>query len=250
MQRMPRLHLAMAQSVVSRLPMTLTELEGLPLPEMEACRFAPTGGPKATRHELISLREALWTDARAAGYPGNTLAARQSFDRTVAQRLAQYGLPKGEMLRADVWAWLSIHLAAALVAWRFPGERAAPTKRFAGIVQRNTLGRLWLRGMVFDRGTGHPARWELVDTISEDAAVGILERTGISSDWRLARAIGERWLKSRTRGEKADHLLREAIKRIGVEVAMRETGALDDDDLDGIVDACFVDELPAKPWSS
>jgi len=203
-------------------------------------RFAPTGGAKVSHEELLELRNALYSDAHEAGYPLDTQLVRQHFDRKLARRLCTYGLPVGEMLRADVWGWLCIHLVPGLVKWRFARpDGSVRIQRFAGTLQRNAIGRLWLRGCVFDRGDSHDARWTLVDRISEDASVAILERPAISSDWRLARAVGERWLMSRESGRGADDLLREATKRIGVELAMRDLGSLPDKDLQDAIDACF-----------
>lgn len=239
-RRYPRITPIRAKEAISRLPLDLDALSSLPVPELSSCRFAPTGGPKVARPELLQLKEALIAEARAAGYPERSSAAKQAFDRRAAVLLAGTSLPLGEMLRSDVWSWLCIHLVPALVSWRFGSEGSiGSAERFTGILQRNTLGRLWLRGKIFDRGEGEGDRWGLVSALSEDASVAILERTGISGDWRLARVLGERWLESRQKGERADALIREAGKRILVEKVVVETGILDDEMLKQFVERVF-----------
>lgn len=238
--RFPRLSPVRARSVLANHPADLDTLAAMPVPDLSTCRFAATGGRKVTQQELVDLREDLMKEAVAAGYPAQTLQARQVFDRRLAVRLAGYGFPPGETLRAEVWAWMCVHLVPSLVAWRFGGrDTPSPLNRYAGILQRNALGRLWLRGVVFDRGEDHEDRWGLVKVISEDALLAILDRTALSGDWRLARAVGERWLLSRQQGEKADLLLREASKRILVSIVFIETGCMDEATLARFVDRAF-----------
>ena len=99
-----------------------------------------------------------------------------------------------------------------VVSWRFP-ERAA--HRFAGGV-RNTLQRLWLRGNVLDRGAGHPERWELVRSLSEDAAVQIFERASIGGNRLLAQAIAKEWMRmgARIGRSRMEPIMRRATKLI------------------------------------
>src|SRR3546814_17705044 len=103
------------------------------------------------------------------------------------------------MLRPDVWTWMSIHLLPDYLFWRWAKPDWTITEaRVSGSIHRSALGRLWLRGIVFDRGSASDDRWGLMDRIPEDAALAILERTTVSADHRLARAeIGRESCRAR-----------------------------------------------------
>src|SRR5690606_10419256 len=82
----------------------------------------------------------------------------------------------GEFLRDDVWACITTALLPDVVAWRFSWSAR---ERFHGGI-RNALQRLWIRGQLLDRGSGHPQRWELLKKLTEDALVQITERPSIA----------------------------------------------------------------------
>jgi hypothetical protein len=208
------------------------------MPALSGERFAPTGGRRVTDAELVKLRQDLDTIATSVGFPADTLLARQQFDRQVARFLGEAELPPGEMLRAETWAWIAVHLVPHLVQWRFgSGDGTAAAERFAGSLQRNAIGRLWYRAWVFDSGAGHPERFDLVDQLPEDATVAILERTSIASDHRLARMLAESWVRHRDETPSlGETLLRRAAIRIRVAAVVRELAALDDNDLGEVVD--------------
>src|SRR3546814_19535966 len=87
---------------------------------------------------------------------------------------------------------MSIHLLPDYLFWRWAKPDWTITEaRVSGSIHRSALGRLWLRGIVFDRGSASDDRWGLMDRITEDAALAILERTTVSADTRLARAVDE-----------------------------------------------------------
>lgn len=149
-----------------------------------------------------------------AGFPEvNSSGARSRFDREAAKFLAGYpALRSGESLRDDVWACLATVFLPDVVRWRFEG---CPRDRYLGGV-RNAFQRLWVRGVVLDRGEGSADRWQLVDHLTEDAMVQIFERSSISGNPVLARGIAEAWLKTRDRvpaGE-MESLMRQATKII------------------------------------
>jgi hypothetical protein len=188
---------------------------------------------------MLALRRELDRLADAAGFPTDSAMARQEFDRRASAFLGAAGLPPGEMLRAETWAWMTVCLVPHLVQWRFGGSGAKATlERFAGSLQRNTIGRLWFRAWVFDGGDGSVERWALVNTLPEDATVAILERTRIASNHRLARELAQRWIARRSdHSVKSEDVLREAAKRIRVLAVVRELETLDDRDLGDSVEA-------------
>jgi len=198
--------------------------------------------------ELLGFRSQLDALAAGAGWPGESQTGRQQFDREVATWLGGLSLPPGEMLRAETWTWFTVHLVPHLVRWRFPGAAGATSiERFAGPIQRNLLGRLWLRGWVLDQGETSPERWSLARAMSEDAAVAILERTTLASDHRIARAIATRWLHAKTEGvREADGLLREAIKRVRVLAVVRNLSVLNDEALAFAIRTSFEEALATR----
>lgn len=235
MRRLPRLAPAKAKAFVAeveRQSLEQLELRSRTLLDLETERFAATGLPKVGADELQHLRNELQATMIAAGFPGTTQSVRQAVDRALAVKLATMDLPIGEMLRSDTWTWISLHLLPHFVKWRFVRTDSRITEeRFLGTIHRNALGRLWLRGRVFDRGGDSHDQWGLVNTISEDASVAILERTSVSADHRLARFVGEFWLATKSKGLDADGLLRNAMIRIRVQSALIEVATMSDTEL-------------------
>lgn len=148
------------------------------------------GSPDDARVEDLTGR--IRGEARRQGFPASAGRATLSdFDTRVTILLAQESwLNTGEALRDDTWAYLTTMLLPDVVAWRFPG---CNTERFHGGV-RNTLQRLWTRGVVLDRGAESGNRWELIERLGEDALVQIFERSGFSNNPGLARQFAEGYL--------------------------------------------------------
>lgn len=190
----------------------LTELDGR-LSEYEAwIWYAPSGG--SVSPELVAEVVAALTEiAKQNGYPGRASDKNKTaFDVEAAKWLA--GNPKlasPELLRDDIWAFLSCVMLQELVVWRYSARQRA---RFAGGV-RNTFQRLWMRGRTLDLGdTAGDERWQLLEGLSEDAMVQIFERASIASDAQLARAIAAGWLETADRIGRArmEDVMRRATK--------------------------------------
>ena len=235
MKLYPKLHLSSASVLASRLdgmdPIVIRKQHPPPL---SGQRFAPTGGHRITEGEMGHLRQELDRIADAAGFPADSVAVRQQFDREVARLLTSADLPPGEMLRPETWAWIAVHLVPHLVQWRFGGRDAQTTmERFAGSLQRNAIGRLWFRGWVFDRGPKHTDRFDLMDRLTEDASVAVLERTTIASDHRLAKILIDQWLRHKAQEQtSASELLRQVAKRIRVLAVVQEISVLDSNEVE------------------
>lgn len=234
--RFPRLSAAQAQRILStRVGKSINELEESPLPSLETERFAPTGPPRVQMAVLQHLRERLTTLARSAGYPIRSEQSFRSFDGQCAILLGDFGLPPGQAIRSDTWAWIAVHLVPHLVEWRFgKSDKPASPRRYAGILQRNAIGRLWYRAHVMCE-PGDNDRWSTLGFVNEDAHVAVLERTSIARNHRLARAIIRRWA-SNGGGEQ---VLRIALIRVRLQVMMLELSVLDDGQLRSVIDWAF-----------
>jgi hypothetical protein len=205
-------------------------------------RFAPTGGNRVTETEVMAIRSELDRIADVAGFPHRSLPANQAFDRAASVFLGSMGFPAGEMLRAEVWAWIAVSLVPHLVQWRFGGEDCRTTsERFCGSLQRNAIGRLWFRAHVFDLGSATDGRWTLVNALPEDATVAILERTTVSSDHRLARALALRWrAQDWDPGVANEEVLRQAAKRVRMLAVVRQLEVISEADLVDCLDKIFA----------
>ncbi|WP_163560522.1 DUF6339 family protein [Halomonas sp. NO4] len=173
--------------------------------------YASSGGsPDDARVE--DLVDRIREEARRKGFPASAgRSALSEFDSRVTMLLAQEDwLNTGEVLRDDTWAYLTTMLLPDVVAWRFPG---CNPERFHGGV-RNTLQRLWMRGVVLDRGSEADNRWELVERLGEDALVQIFERSGLSNNPRLAHQFAEGYLSWLDNVGKAriEDIMRDAMK--------------------------------------
>lgn len=240
--RFPRLAISKAAAIVERRGLIpLRELEQLEMPALEHEQFAPTGPARVTEGYLQSLRVGLDAIATDVGYPNRFDNAFRDFDRASSVYLAELDMPIGQAIRSDTWAWMAVYLAPHLVHWRWGTERkVASQARYAGILQRNALGRLWFRAHVMREAD--ESKWSTLDLINEDAHVAILERSSVSRDHRLARAIVRRWHASGG-GESA---LRSAMIRIRMQLLLQEFAELPDADLEMMIDGAF----PARATST
>ncbi len=216
-------------------------LERRPIPDLAFARYAPTGGTRVGIEELQQLRRDIESCALAAGYPTVSKGGFQRFDCEVAVLLANRELPVGEMIRAETWAWIACLLVPHIVRWRFGKvDKQTTASRFAGTLQRNAIGRLWLRSFVLDEGAEAKDRWELVRGVSEDAAVALLERPRVASDRRMARAIIRQWLRLKRGGtQELEQVQRSAMKALRVAALVREFVVLDDASLEVTIHNAF-----------
>ena len=209
----------------------------------DAFRYAPTGGTRATRAQIVSLHNGIHERAKACGFPQKgTRSDSAKFDSLLSAWLADLEyLHDGEALREDLWAFVAIVVAPDVVRWRFGTTRS----RYLGGV-RNTFQRLWLRGWALDRGRNSAKRWELLDALSEDAFVQIFERPSLSGHRELARAIAEAWLRASARHgkERMEAITRRATVRIRIQKEIRHLTSLPGDVLAELLDHAF-DNAPS-----
>ncbi|MGQ6050301.1 hypothetical protein ACUNHQ_12705 [Serratia sp. IR-2025] len=201
--------------------------------------YAASGGAKS---ESLALHIAggLRDIAHRCGFPSSSnQSIKAKFDQEAAVWLGQIAtLKSGEALRDDVWAFISTVLVPDLVIWRYSD---GSLERFSG-GSRNAFQKLWVRGIVLDRGTEHKERWGLIYNLSEDAMVQIFERPSIAANSTLARAIAEEWLKtSEVIGRnRMEDVMRYAIKIIRIKSQIIDLTFLTSYELEKRISYAFI----------
>jgi hypothetical protein len=205
--------------------------------------WGSSGGSRASSAQLQAFRKDLVTLAGEHGFPeGSNLKKRAAFDAACGAWLLELGpIVGGEALRDDIWAFVACCVAPDICVWRFEG---AHPERFAGGV-RNLFQRLWLRARAFDRGEGADDRWGLVQELTEDAMVQIVERPAIAADRRLASAIAEAWVAilPQTGSGRMEAVTRKAVRQLRISNEIICLGALERGQLEAIVRAAFTTAL-------
>jgi hypothetical protein len=201
--------------------------------------YAATGGSRVTEGLMLSIRDKIVGLANNNGFPDDaTIVSRSKFDADCTVYLSGVeDLKSGEALRDDVWAFIATALLPDVTSWRFSSRTA---DRFYG-GDRNMFQRLWYRYTVFDRGHSHPARWELIEALTEDAIAQIIERPSIRADRRLALAIAEGWLRyeSSLEGSRSERVMRRAVRDIRVRSAVQILSVLSNAELAEQIDWHF-----------
>lgn len=171
--------------------------------------FLETGGHPVHESELQRLADDLTRVAVKHGYPlGRSRQRLAAFDAEAASCLAErWPAASGEALRPEAWAFVSAVMLPHLVKWRF---QSLTQERVWGPLYRNTFGRLWFRGMLFDRGKDQAERWRLLSALNEDTFVSIVERPTLSGNPVVARALAEAWV---TAGKALPGVPMEALNR-------------------------------------
>lgn len=217
----PRLRSADGRRILADIATAdLKTLEQRSATNHDAVFHAPTGGSPVTEAALALLRQRLHEIACNAGYPEDSARSRSTFDEQVAIHLPSLwpGIT-GDALRADSWSFVAVVLVPHLVKWRFP---KANDRRYCGSLVRNAIGRLWLTGMLLDRGEGQANRWQLVSEATEDFLLQLIERPSVSAYPALALEIAEEWYcwKQRLTSSKLEELNRLALIRLRMRAAL------------------------------
>lgn len=201
--------------------------------------FAASGGSQD--FDLVGeISRVIKEIAQNHGFPEQgSQASRAAFDTDLAISLSEIAtLGSGEALRDDAWAFLTLVMNPDVVAWRYPDR---PKDRYEGGV-RNTFQRLWIRGVVLDRGAEHNDRWALVREINEDGLVQIFERASVAGNARLARAIAEGWLRTAGRIGKGrmEKPMRDAVKMLRIRNEVIDLAYLEEAELEREIDGAFT----------
>lgn len=214
------------------------------LTELASCRdshavFGATGGTRIPEAWLEQLRDQMLRLAVSHGYPEpKGKDAYVSFDQAAAALLVD-GLPicNGEASRDDVWAFLALTLMPDIATWRFPDQQEG---RLMGGV-RNVFQRIWWRGrMLRDPSRGLDPYWLL--QLPEDALVGLMERPALSSNPKVALAIGKAIdsLARTTPSASREDAWRAAYKRIRQRFVLTNFEFLTDRDLETAIQEATI----------
>ena len=213
----------------------------------DGVRFAATGGSRSSPKVLLDLRRGINKIAVSCGFgSGRGKREHARFDSDASAWLAENEiLASGEGLRDDVWTFFGVAMAPDIVYWRFGAAR----ERYLGGV-RNAFQRLWMRGQVLDRGYNAAGRWNLLQSLTEDALVQITERPSIGSDPILARQVAEAWVRAAERYGKGrmEPIMRHATLRIRIQNEIRSLSSLTQANLGRILDSFF--EIAEKSVTS
>ncbi|MEY9770470.1 hypothetical protein ABIA14_002747 [Sinorhizobium fredii] len=223
----------------------------------DGVRFAATGGSQVTATDLGDFRRELVEVSQKCGFGSEgTRIAFARFDSDVAALLSETSiLRSGEALRDDTWTFIGVVLAPDITHWRFGAAR----ERYLGGV-RNTFQRLWLRARVLDRGDGSVERWGLLQELTEDALVQIVERPSIGGDPILAREVAEAWIRAaKLHGRAAmEPIMRRAALRVRIWNELRSLSTRPTETLRSVLDEAFeaspprvsepVGEIDSRRW--
>jgi hypothetical protein len=197
-----------------------------------------TATARVTEAELRKLRQAILDIAVGEGYPIPTPRRYARFDQLTGPTLLdQMRILPADAAHPGVWMFLSLALLPDVAVWRWSTDRHPD--RFTGRQHRDTFRRLWSRAYaVGERISGQ---------LLEDEFTGIMERTSLAGDPRVATAIAETHLTtvaSRPSVARTD-LLREAMKRIRRISVVVHFPALSDDQLRRLFNEIYRDTLGA-----
>lgn len=245
----PRLPAYVARELAEeRSSFSVEDLRNLSQPaEHPAAWYAPTGGQRIGRGQLISLQEGVRNLAQAYGYPASPdLEARGGFDSSCASFLhKEMEISASEGAMIGVWWFMTCVLLPDIVRWRFPGDEGTARERFVGSsrgMRRNAFGRLWWRAhLLRDSALEDPYR--LLELLTEDELVQITERPSLAGSPSLARSISHSliWSDRQFEGDMSRRdLLRDSIKRIRRLYSMLSFDVLDDQELSNLVEAAFA----------
>jgi hypothetical protein len=141
------------------------------------------------------------------------------------------GIVPADAASDEVWSFLTLVVAPDVAVWRFPGRA---DDRLLGR-PRNVFRRLWWRGQVL----GNDFIDER-DGLGEDELVGIMERSTIAANPRLARALAHVVVEYGTRVNVArSDLMRDVAKRVLRLQSVLCMEILDDERVDDLVFHCF-----------
>jgi hypothetical protein len=224
----------------------------LPLEELSAFigtshpkqEWHPTIPTRVTEGELAELRSTVLDIARANGFPQPQPRGRQTlFDRQLAVYLwERMCLVPAEAAAGGVWSFLSLVLLPDVAAWRYPERhpmRFIGRDVMIGTANRHVFGRLWARAYVFGP--------DLLHRLIEDNFEGIFGRPAFGGNVRLARAIGITMVRTIDdhKVTNSQELLRDAMKRLLRLASIVRFNALDDDQLNAVLDDAFTESANA-----
>ena len=222
--------------------MDVEEIAGRATTSHPQVSWYETATNRVNEAQLQELRHAVVHIAKEHGYPVPTPRRYARFDQQAGPELLQ----RMRILPADaahpgVWAFLSLVLLPDVAAWRWHPDRHRD--RFTGRQHRDTFRRLWARAYAVGE---HAARQLL-----EDEFTGIMERTSVAGDPRVARAVAETHLAAVNQNPliPRTHLLRQAMRRIRRLLVIVQFQALNDHQLTRLLQEVYAETLEALTTS-
>jgi hypothetical protein len=137
------------------------------------------------------------------------------------------GVVPADAMNEGVWSFVTLVVAPELAVWRFG---IGNDDRFLG-KPRNTFRRLWMRVEALGRDLFLAG---LDGALGEDELVQIMERTNLSANRRLARAMAAALMNVEA-GVPRSPLMRDFSKRIRRKVPVIALDCLDDAQLGDLV---------------
>lgn len=201
--------------------------------------FYPLAQRRAAVDDLRRLRGQLLSVAVECGFPGPVSDRRLiRFDQIAGSRL----LLTMEILPSDagsqeVWNFINARLVPDVVLWRY-GKFDTASKRWNispdrlyGMT-RTAIGRLWWRA--YSLGS-------ISESLGEDEAVQLTERTSVGGYMPLSRAIGRKHLKHSAENPQVKRMmmLRDVCKRLVRKMAVQSVHVMTAEDLDQFVEILF-----------
>lgn len=193
-----------------------------------------SGGMPASESQRTELADTLREKAREYGYPiPPDLASQQAFDRAACRILAadpMLARAGGDTRRPACWAGLTVFDMPDLAVWRHGGSGASLSiDRLRG-GPRNFLRRLWLRIKALHvEDNQERDGWFLIDDLTEDAIVQIIERPSLAAFPPLSHAIGIAWQEHAQARQNMEEIMRVATKRLRARSEILALGLLDEE---------------------
>lgn len=230
---LPRLSRESALQLIDSLPISdLVELGSAMPDNSQAVTYTPVGGTRITDVDLSKLRTEVLSLAREYGMPDSVQNPSEFEGRTARLLREHLDISPNEASHEEVWSYLTCCWLLDVAVWRFGVN--ADRRRFVGNVNRNTFRRLWWRAEVLGSAVD-------LTRLGEDELVNIMERPTIAADMRLARAVAQEFLSRVHRGaaDSRMQLMREAMKRLLRLTPLISIAALDERDLQSVVEEIF-----------
>ena len=207
-------------------------------------RLSETGLRCADDSELQALRDDILVIARKHGYPhrwAEKSGSFSEFDREATHVLVKHvDAPVNDARSTELWNFITTVLLLDVASWRFPNKGGNPRfNRYLGASPKSTFKKLWWRGHVLGK---------LSDRIGEDQSVALLERTSVSGDPRLPKAIIREFTGRSTESDSSTRLSDQFRSTMLITKARLATiciEALDDEQVDQFVQDC-VDAALAR----
>lgn len=204
----------------------------------------PSGGYEIPFEDLQAFARQIELLAREQGYPRYPdIVCQQAFDRSVCRLLDRTEFLKkagGDTRRAATWAGLTCLAVPHLAIWRHSAEGKGISRDRLHGGPRNFLRRLWLRNAaLLLEPCDNENPWVLVDELSEDAVVQIVERPSLASDKRVSCFIGMEWRKHRRKSMNMEPIMRLVTRRIRATSQTQMLTILDDQKLEQVVAQAF-----------